>query len=211
MPTNADELGTGLRALRRVGVRRLAARQPSGQGLLVLSKSALDRYERGIVLPPLEYAHHLDALYEGKGWVEMSIRALWRAQWNPWERDHGTAKRIHAGRWPAQYGGLVWIKLKPQPDSVGQEHTIEREWGPWGRTVTAVLPEAGFVLSTGKAVDDDGISRTCNVTTQPVTYALFGAGESLDGETVIDVRRGWSIANPEASTEESNYGPRHED
>jgi len=55
----------------------------------------------------------------------MSIRALWRAQWNPWERDHGTAKRIHAGRWPAQYGGLVWIKLKPQPDSVGQEHTIE--------------------------------------------------------------------------------------
>lgn len=158
IPVNAEQLGSGLRALRgRAGVRRVADRQRSGPGALVLSKSALDRYERGVVLPPLEYAQHLDALYEGEGWVEMSIRSLWRPKWNPWLEDHGTVRRLHAGRWPAQYDGQVWIKVKPQPESVGQEHEIELEWGPWGRRVTLVLEEAGIVLATAKARDLDGI------------------------------------------------------
>ena len=87
----------------------------------------------------------------------MSIRSLWRPKWNPWLEDHGTVRRLHAGRWPAQYDGQVWIKVKPQPESVGQEHEIELEWGPWGRRVTLVLEEAGIVLATAKARDLDGI------------------------------------------------------
>jgi hypothetical protein len=201
------EFGLGLRALRSVGVRRLAARQKPAPGALVLSKSQLDRYERG-ALPPLQYARHLDTLYEAEGWVEMSIRSLWRPRWNPWTDDHGTARRIHAGRWPAQYGGLVWIKVKPQPEWVSHEHVIELEWGPWQRRITCVLEADGAVLATGKATDDDGISRTCNLTSEPALYALYGAGEYLSGETVLDVRRGWSMANPDAGPTESQYGPQ---
>lgn len=177
----------------------------------MLSKSTLDRYERGEKLPPLEYASHLDELYEGEGWVEMSIRTLWRPKWNPWLEDHGVVRRVHAGRWPAQYDGQVWIMLKPQPESVGQEHEIELEWGPWGHRVTVVLDEDGVVLATGKARDIDGISRTCNVTTRPEAYALYGAGEALEGDTVIDIRRGWSKTNPNADPEEFQYGPDRED
>jgi hypothetical protein len=210
-PSDPSELGAGLRALRgRTGVRRLAARQPGGRGALIISKSTLDRYEKGM-LPPLQYAEHLDKLYEGNGWVEMSIRSLWRSKWEPWSEDHGTARQYHAGRWPAPYGGPVWIKLKPQPEFIGQPHEVDLEWGPWGRHVTSELGESGVVLLTGKAIDIDGISRVCNVTTLPAAYALFGAGEHLSGELVLDVRRGWFKANHAADREEDSYGPSRED
>ena len=206
-PGDAADLGAGLRALRgKASLRRLAARQPPGPGATVLGKSTLARYEAGD-LPPLEYAEHLDQLYEGKGWVEMSIRSLWRPRWNPWLEDHGVARKYHAGRWPAEYGGAVWIKLKPQPEFVSRQHEIELEWGPWGRRVTRELPRDGFVLLTGKAVDDDGISRVCNTTVKPPCYALYGAGEDLEGEEILDVRRGWSKANRYAEPEEYRYGP----
>jgi len=140
----------------------------------------------------------------------MSIRSLWRPKWNPWFEDHGTARGVHAGRWPAHYDGLVWIKVKPQPEWVGLLHEIELEWGPWGRQMKVKLEEAGVVLATAKAKDLDGISRTCNVTTQPQAYALYGAGEALEGETIVDIRRGWSKVNPDASAEEAQYGPKRE-
>lgn len=125
----------------------------------------------------------------------MSIRSLWRPKWNPWLKDHGTARRVHAGRWPAQYDGQVWIKVKPRPETVGQVHEIALEWGPWARQVKVVLDEVGVVLTTAKAKDLDGISRTCNVTTEPQAYVLYGAGEALAGELVVDSRRDWSKAN----------------
>lgn len=206
-PADARELGEGLRALRgRTGLRRLAARQHQAPGSLVLSKSALHRYEQG-EMPPLEYASHLDALYQGEGWVEMSMRSLWRPRWNPWSQEHGDARRMHAGRWPAQYGGPVWIKLLPQPESLGQRHEIELEWGSWLRHVSIPLDEGGVVLVTGKAIDHDRISRACNLTSDPPVYALYGAGENLKEDVVIDIRRGWVIANPQADTNEFRYGP----
>ena len=110
-PNDAQELGASMAALRgRVSLRKLEARQVSGPGLLVLSKTTLHRYERGEVLPPLNYAAHLDDLYNAEGWLEMSISSLWRPRWNPWTEDHGTASRLHAGRWPAPQQGPVWVK-----------------------------------------------------------------------------------------------------
>lgn len=210
-PGSPAELGAGLRALRTMGLRRLAARQGSSPGALVLSKSQLARYEGGEVLPPLEYAEHLDVLYQGEGWVELSIRTLWRPKWNPWRLEHGSAGRYHAGRWPAEHGGLVWIKIKPLPKHVNMTHEIDLEWGPWRRHVTCSLPGRGIVLATGKGRDPDHISRVCNITTDPAVFTLYGAGESLTDENVLDIRRGWQKVNDQASEDAAQYGPARED
>ena len=210
--SNPQQLGAGLKALRgQRGVRRLAAAQPAAPGAFTLSKSTLDRYERGEVLPPLPYARHLDDLYDGEGWVEMSVRTLWRASWDPWQAEHGVATCYHAGRWPAQYTGLVWIKVKPRPDRVDTLHEIALEWGPWGRRVSVNLPRDGLVIATGKAEDADGISRTCNLTSDLPLFTLYGAGEDLDHETVLDIRRGWAKVNPDSGPEEQHTGPAHDD
>jgi hypothetical protein len=213
-PTTAIELGVGLRELRRpTSLRRLASRQRSGPGLLMLSKSQLDRYEKGEVqpAPPLEYAEHLDALYGGGGWVELSIRNLWRPRWNPWLQEHGVAARIHAGRWPAQFGGLVWIKVKPLPECANEMHRMFLEWGPWGRSIETNIAADGVVLATGKGRDPDGISRICNLTVDHDVFALYGSGESLDDESVIDIRRGWAKVNEDATEDERGYGPERLD
>jgi hypothetical protein len=121
--------------------------------------------------------------------------------------DHGAAARLHAGRWPAQYGGLVWIKIKPLPETADQEHKIFVEWGPWGRSVQTMIGREGVVIATGKGRDPDGISRVCNLTSDHAVFALYGSGESLNDETVIDIRRGWAKVNEDATEAESTYGP----
>lgn len=207
-PTTAAEFGQGLRALRSVGLGRLARRQVGSEDYdLVLSKSSLARYESGQVLPALEYAEHLDRLYEADGWVMMTLRSLWRPKWDPWHLDHGVSSRFHAGNWPAPYGGPVWIAVKPRPENVGLFHAIRLEWGPWERRHQCLLAEEGVVLMTGKAPDSDGVSRTCNVTTDRPVFVLFGAHEASGGADPVDVRRGWVIANEGVSASEATHGP----
>lgn len=163
----------------------------------VLTKSTLSRYETG-TLPPLDYAQHLDQLYDADGWIDMGLRTLWRPQWKPWEMPDAWPQRMHFMSWPADFSGLVWIKLIPAattlPDTA---HTVMLDWGPWARSVRAELPEHGVVLATGKAADPDGISRTLNLTSDLPIHILFGAGQVLEGESVIDIREGWSLAHPE--------------
>ncbi|WP_155918435.1 hypothetical protein [Marmoricola sp. URHB0036] len=74
-----------------------------------------------------------------------------------------------------------------------------------------LLGEDGVVLATGKAADIDGISRTCNVTCDPASFTLFGAGEVLDGETTLDIHRGWEKVNPSANETEFDTGPGIDD
>ena len=64
-----------------------------------------------------------------------------------------------------------------------------------GHEVTAVLPAEGIVLVTGKAVDDEGMSPALDLVADRNMFALFGAGEDLDGEITIDIHRGWVNAN----------------
>jgi hypothetical protein len=161
----------------------------------VLSKSQLQRYEAGVCLPALEHAEHLDRLYDGQGWVEMALRSLWRARWNPWTREHGNASTHHAGIWPAAYEGMVWIKLKPWPEHADQPHHLTLNWGPWTTLVEHVITKDGLILTTGKAADLDRVAVTCNLDTEPEAFALFGAGtNSLDQDlaTVVDLRSAWT-------------------
>jgi hypothetical protein len=93
------------------------------------------------------------------------------------------------------------------PEDVGRIFAINIEWAPWSRKVELILLESGSVLLTGKAVDLDGVSRTLNLTSSRAVFALFGAGDRLEGEAVIDIRRGWVIANLSAADSEFEHGP----
>lgn len=170
VPSTSQEFGAGLRALRTVGLRCLASEQTTGGvDCLVLSKSQLARYESGETLPPLKYADHLDGLYQAEGWVTMSLHALWRPRWNPWAAEHGVAKASHAG----------------------QMHRLTLDWGPWTQDIQDLIEAHGIVLLTGKSAGANGVAVTCNLTSSPSTFALFGVGENLEGEKVKDIRRDW--------------------
>lgn len=213
---DAHELAFGLRKFRgRVGLRSYEeiqerwaeAARGTGSACPVISRSQLSRYEHAN-LPPLKHADHLDKLYGGGGWVAMSIKSLWRSRWDPWSGDSEEwARKNHFGCWPADYSGMVWIKIKPKPTEIDTTVEVDLEWGPWGNTITVDLPKEGVTIATGKARDADGISRTCNVQANRPVFTLFGAGEDLDNENVVDVRRGWSMRHPECAPNERQSGP----
>jgi transcriptional regulator with XRE-family HTH domain len=196
-----QELATGMRALRKVGLRGLETEQGCGDPPyeIVLSRSTLSRYESGRVLPPLEYGPHLDRLYRASGWIDMSIRTLWQAEWDPWHSPSQWPERNFYFSWPASYSGDVWIEVAPIPAEVGMATNLVLNWGPWERRVDIVLPAAGAVLQTGKAADADGISRTLNLQGDRPFYALSGAGTkgSPRGGCTLDIREGWRLTRPE--------------
>lgn len=193
--TAASKFGVGLRAWRTSSLRDLEAKQHTSGFGYVLSKSQLHRYEIGETLPNLNVAQHLDRLYDADGWVEMALRSLWRPAWTPWRDEHRPPRRLHAGSWPAGYGGPVWVKVLPHPETLRCEHVIVLEWGPWKREVRWTPDDIGLVLVTGKAPDADGVSRTCNVSVNYPVFVLFGAGDELSGEVVRDIRSGWVLVD----------------
>lgn len=202
------EFGRHLRAARGMtGLRSLVKkqeRQPPGS--LVISRAQLSRYERGEVLPSLDCAAHIDWLYEAGGWAEMRINTLRRPRWHPWKEEEGP-RLMHSGSWPADFAGTVWLKVVPNPSEVNEEHELLLEWGPWLREVHLSLPATGVVLRSGKARDDDGIRRTLNFAADRAVHVLFGAGEGLVDEEVVDIRRGWRLVDRGASDDERTHGP----
>lgn len=206
LPRTGKELGLAMRSHRNVGLRIFEKRQeellrkPGSQGYeyrCVLSRSRLSRFENGS-LPPLELADHLDQLYEAEGWLKLALSSLWRSAWRPWETSSEWPLTMHFASWPANFSGLVWAKVVPCPDERGELHQLHINWGPWVRKVEVVLHQAGVVLVTGKARDLDGVSRTLNLTCNKKVHVLFGCGEDLEGEELVDIRQGWVLARSEA-------------
>jgi hypothetical protein len=192
LPSNAIELGIGLRGLRgRHGLRKLEARQDRDPKFrYTISKSQLQRYERGDLLPPLAHAEHLDSLYDGQGWVDISLRSLWRTRWDPWGTTDRPS-RHHAVEWPAKLAGIVWLKVIPVQRGAESDHHIELVWGPWSQTIDIAIEARGAVLFTGKAEDEDGMPVTCNVSADRPVHLLHGAGDDFVDDIALDVRSGW--------------------
>ena len=200
LPASWRELGEGLARLRGDrSVRVLAEAQDASRFPYSISPSQLHRYETTGRPIPLKHATHLDTLYEGRGWLEMAIRTLWRSDWDPWALDNALLARRHSAGWPAEFSGTVWFKIRPAAESIDTIHHIDFEWSAWRRSVDLAIPQAGALISTGKMVDIDGLSRTCNITADRRVFLLYGAGEDFDDEAVtIDIRRGWRIAPGES-------------
>lgn len=200
-PANQGEFGERLRGLRgRRGLRQVARQA-------FISAAQLSRYERGEILPSLEKAEALDRAYGADGWIVVALSALWRPRWQPWKDEWPS--RFHAATWPAAFRGLVWIKIIPATDEP-VTIDLDLEWGPWGREEQLQFPQAsqGIVLTTLKAVDDDGVSRTLNLKANKEVFALFGAGDHLEGEVlVMDIHRGWVRRNEDSSDAELRHGP----
>ena len=191
LPSTAFEFGAGLRALRSVSLRDLEARQPQGRGALVLSKSQLQRYETGQLLPPLSYTDHLDGLYDANGWVKLSLSALYAVTWNPWAEGGALAATAHAHEWPAPYRGPVWIVIKPLPENAGNAHTVTLDWGAWSAGLTLAVGTKGLTLTTGKSLDRSGVAVTFNLESDLPVFTLFGAGAPPSGYPVTRIHRRW--------------------
>jgi hypothetical protein len=206
LPETRQELGAAMSRLRgrRLTLRQLAAHLnetvPGG-----VSRTTLWRYEKGEALPPLDIASQLDDAYGAGGWLMYALAHFWQRGWDPWA--DGWPATTHAHRWPAPYGGAVWMDLRPSPHDVGQVHQIRLAWGPWERFVEVPIPAEGKVLLTGKAADDDGVARTLNLDSDRQIYVLWGAGDlDLNDRRILDIRRGW--VRVEASGPEDRHGPQ---
>lgn len=198
-PESWEEFGAALKTLRGSrSLRLLAAAQEDTERFdvrQVRSKTYLHRLEKGEARVSIELAEHIDLLYDGRGWLSLAARSLWRSVWDPWSSENAALATVHAMGWPAPMSGAVWIKIHTAAQTFDAHHTIDLEWGPWMRRVETPVSAAGVVLLTGKMRDADGISRTCNLTCDKRVFALFGAGSELTGEShVIDIRRGWRLA-----------------
>lgn len=192
MPRNQSEFGQALRRLRTVGIRSLAARQQTlCNDDLVLSKSQLERYEQGLLLPRLNYATHLDALYQSNGWIELALAHLWLPNWNPWDDELAFPALHDTTSWPANYHGIVWIKLLPIMANTGRPHKVTLDWGPWTFSQEYTLNHTGLVIVTGKAADESGTSVPCNIFTTPRTFVLSGLDEPTRTGSIVDIRQLW--------------------
>jgi hypothetical protein len=172
-------------------LERLVSQQAADRARIVPSTSTLSRYETGRTRPPLKMAEHLDALYRAEGVIEMSLRSLWRARWNPWGEHEARLAQQHAFSWPGPYEGAVWVRVVPHVDHVGRAHSIRLAWGPWRHAQTLVLPERGVVLRTGKAADEGGIPVTMNMDSDLPVFSLSGLGDDLTAEDIVDIRAAW--------------------
>lgn len=123
---------------------------------------------------------------------------MWRGDWRPWSTEGEWPSSIHSVAWPAALSGVVWLKVQPLAEHVDADHHLQLEWGPWIRRVETHISENGVLIFTGKAADADGISRTLNLTCNKRVFLLYGAGDGFDDEDrVIDIRRGWTLAEDE--------------
>ena len=187
------DFGRTLRYFRGgVGLRDLE-KSKHNQGRDRISRSTLSRYERGITLPGLSQAKHLDTLYGADGRVKLFLANLWDQTWNPHYDDHSKPKQNYFYRWPPEYSGLVWVHLKPAADLVNSHHKIRLRWGPWKMATETVIPADGVYLVTGKAADNSNQSVTLELNCDLHVFALFGAGR-INNETApkLDIRQKWN-------------------
>lgn len=190
IPRNAAEFAAGLRALRVGSLRHLEKIQKAAGEPDPIPRSTLSRYENGDSLPPLEYHARLDALYGGTGWVSLAVRSLRRGGWDPWADDDGFRARSHAGLWPAEYQGDVWVKVKPASMVETLPHRFSLSWGPHRCEVSCLLGRDGVLFVTGKGRDE--VAVPLNLTCDREVFVLFGAGDRVEGDEVIDIRHDWT-------------------
>jgi len=186
------EFGRALKSFRGVSLRKLE-KSRHNQGGDRISRSTLSRYERGITLPGLDQAKHLDTLYNADGKVELLLAKLRHQTWNPYYDDPSKPKRKYFYRWPPEYSGLVWMHLKPAADLIDSRHKIRLQWGPWKMATETVIPADGVYLVTGKAADDSNQSVTLELNCDLHVFALFGTGR-IKNETApkLDIRQKWT-------------------
>ena len=168
------------------------------------SRATLSRYENG-ERPPLTAAQALDQAYDAHGWLEDAIARLWTRDWDPWTQNGFFPEGQHEHSWPAHWGGIIWMDLRPVPEHEGALHRMTLRWGAWRRDLRLELPAHGTVLATGKAPDHDGVSRDLILDAEPRVFALFGAGALQDDDRLVDIRRGW--VRDEAPGPEDAHGP----
>ena len=186
------EFGRALKSFRGVSLRKLE-KSRHNQGGDRISRSTLSRYERGITLPGLDQAKHLDTLYNADGKVELLLAKLRHQTWNPYYDDPSKPKRKYFYRWPPEYSGLVWMHLKPAADLVNSHHKVRLQWGPWKMGTEIKIPVDGVYLVTGKAADGSHQSVTLELNCDLHVFALFGAGK-IKNETApkLDIRQKWT-------------------
>jgi hypothetical protein len=99
--------------------------------------------------------------------------------------------RLHFYKWPAAYGGRVWIWILPPARNAGLAHDIQLRWGPWRRSLSVSITENGITLLTSKGAED--VPASCRVEVTPEARVLFGVGD-VSGRETLDIEDGWEHA-----------------
>jgi hypothetical protein len=123
----------------------------------------------------VRHAAAFDRLYGAGGWVEMGLYSLHRNRWDPWAQE-SESHQTHHMVWPARYQGDVWVKIKPLPEHIDEDHCITVLWGTHRAAQDYRVPAEGLVLVTGGGPHhiDEGVHRFILNSDLPV-HALFGA------------------------------------
>lgn len=179
------KFGQQLRELRGARSLRDVERAVAG-----VSRSELQRVERGVKVPAVEFLERLGDYYGvGAALVEERDQHL-AGQWHPSRtQSHRYAHRlVHS--FPAAYSGEVWVKVTPSPTGRDQDHNLTLKWGPWERTLDIpVLGPDGAVLVFAKG--DDGLSVPVRAEVNPVATLVFGVGSPPSGP-MTDINPGWT-------------------
>jgi hypothetical protein len=107
----------------------------------------------------------------------LTLYGLHRNRWDPWTLA-SESHRAHQMVCPARHQGDVWVKFKPLPEHVDEDHCITVLWGAHRAAQADPVPEEGMVLVPGGGPHhiDEGVHRFFPNSDLPV-HVLLGAWE----------------------------------
>ncbi|THG33006.1 helix-turn-helix domain-containing protein [Naasia lichenicola] len=179
LPESDGELGITLKRLRG-GLTQTDVARAGG-----VSKSTVSRWETGQGEITLVAAERLDNFFETTPRLQYAVLNLRRGQ--------DEALQLQAGesilKFPRRFIGQVWIAVRPNPDFINLEHTVEFFWGPHTFSDSRPLEVGGTAFVTGKFKPDQvGLY----VRTDPPVYEItHGTDGPPSGFFQLDIRHAW--------------------
>lgn len=90
---------------------------------------------------------------------------------------------------PADYVGIVWVKLRAKGNNSGKLHRYTIRWGPWTRGGQQMLVH-NRAVALMHTKGDDGLSIPIFLEIAPESYVSFGRGDPGDVHRV-DINKWW--------------------
>jgi hypothetical protein len=115
-------------------------------------------------------------------------------------------KRVWEWQYPESYSGLVWVHVRPKPETRFQDHPYTILWGPWQyRSVLKFGSEQSVALVHTKG--NDGPSGSIIFDIHPPCSVHFGQGNVPSAAVIEPINDEWTLVG----TASAGPGPKKED